>query len=73
MSYQQGPAQTTRDVVPMRGDDFRTPAICEVCRLIDGDNSVKPCKWCEQCQAFICRLDWRNIPRRMLAAMQSRM
>lgn len=47
--------------------------VCEVCRLCDGDLSAKPCRWCDMCQAWICRHDWKNVGRRALAAVRRRM
>jgi hypothetical protein len=46
----------------------RQVQVCEVCRLLDGDRIPKWCTWCNQCKAWICDADWKNMPRRMMAA-----
>jgi hypothetical protein len=47
-----------------------TLQVCDVCRLVDGDLSVKLCDWCQSCKAWICQKDWNNWPRRSLAAIR---
>ena len=43
-----------------------TQAVCEVCRLLDGDTTLKECDWCDFCKAFICKRDLYS-PRRIKA------
>lgn len=45
-------------------------AVCEVCRLLDGDVQQKPCQYCAGCQAWICAADIRNIGRRARAMLK---
>jgi len=42
--------------------------VCDVCRLLDGDYSVKFCTWCLRCQAWICQADEHRPDRRLRAA-----
>lgn len=42
---------------------------CEVCRLVDGDYSVKPCRFCSMCRAWICAADLPNLARRARAML----
>ena len=44
-----------------------TLQVCDVCRLVDGDYTMKACEWCRSCQAWICEKDLDNWPRRSLA------
>ena len=44
--------------------------ICEVCYLLDGDNSTKPCYYCSDCQAWICQSDLSNWTRRARAMFE---
>ncbi len=37
---------------------------CEVCRLLNKDESLKLCKWCQSCNAWICEDDVTNYLRR---------
>lgn len=39
------------------------PHVCDVCRLIDQDLSLKPCGYCGLCDAYICKedTDWKNF------------
>lgn len=41
--------------------------VCEVCRLIDKDESLKLCKWCGVCNAWICENDETAFVRRGVA------
>lgn len=43
-------------------------AVCDVCRLVDGDTSLKVCFYCGQCDSEICLDDADRFGRRMLAA-----
>lgn len=43
------------------------PHICDVCRLNDGDLSVKPCGFCKLCSAWICKDDTYKWSRRIKA------
>ena len=47
--------------------------ICEVCRLIDNDLSVKVCQFCRTCNAWICAACWNNLARRARAMVLRRM
>lgn len=38
--------------------------VCDVCLLIDKDESIKLCKWCQSCNAWICESDVTNWFRR---------
>lgn len=44
--------------------------VCEVCRLVDDNRCPQLCRWCNACNAWICRADWKNIGRRAIAAMR---
>ena len=44
-------------------------AVCEVCRLLDGDTVLKRCRYCTACKAWICEKDWRNLARRAMAML----
>jgi len=41
--------------------------VCQVCRLIDKDESEKLCKWCGVCNAWICEKDETQYVRRSIA------
>lgn len=43
------------------------PAVCDVCRLLDGDTSLKLCFYCRFCDSEICQRDVNNLPRRAQA------
>jgi hypothetical protein len=43
--------------------------ICDVCRLVDGNTTLKECEYCEFCKAWICKADDLRVDRRMLAGM----
>lgn len=45
--------------------------ICEVCRLLDKDNSEKLCGWCQMCDAWICIADQTDFIRRGRAFFKS--
>jgi len=42
-------------------------AICDVCRLIDGDLTYKMCVYCSMCDSNICEADYSNKARRLHA------
>jgi len=42
--------------------------VCDVCRLLDFDLSVKLCFYCPACDAWICQADSENWARRGRAA-----
>lgn len=44
-------------------------AVCDVCRLVDGDLSPKVCFYCSSCDSEICIEDSDRFTRRALAAM----
>lgn len=46
-----------------------TMAVCDVCRILDGDYRQKPCQYCPSCDAWICAADIRNLARRARAMM----
>lgn len=48
-------------------------AVCEVCRLLDGDVRQKPCQYCPACQAWICQADIKNLVRRARAMLLKRL
>jgi hypothetical protein len=50
-----------------------TMAVCDVCRLLDGDYRQKMCQWCGMCQAWVCAADIRNAARRARAMMKRTM
>lgn len=50
-----------------------TNAVCEVCRLLDGDTTIKPCVFCAKCQSWICSNDLPNMRRRALAMFRKAM
>ena len=43
--------------------------VCEVCMLLDGNDSAKAVTFCGFCQAWICEWCSRNPARRARAAM----
>jgi hypothetical protein len=46
--------------------------ICDVCKFVDGDSTVKECYWCTTCSAWICRKDEFRLDRRALAMIKRR-
>jgi hypothetical protein len=46
---------------------------CDVCRLLDNDNSLKDCVYCNLCDAYICVSDITNWLRRARAAVKRRL
>lgn len=42
--------------------------VCDVCRLLDGDTSLKYCFYCPACDAWICEDDASNWGRRARAS-----
>lgn len=48
-------------------------AVCDVCRLLDGDARLKPCRFCPGCEAWICQADIGNLARRARAMMKRRL
>jgi hypothetical protein len=40
---------------------------CEVCRLVDGDERLKLCRYCTECDAWICLMDIERWTRRARA------
>ena len=43
-------------------------AVCDVCRLIDGDTTPKVCFYCGACDSEICAADSNHWGRRAQAA-----
>ena len=48
-------------------------AVCDVCRLVDGDQSIKLCSWCSLCGAWICQQCSPDAIRRATAMMRRAM
>jgi len=44
--------------------------VCEVCQILDEDESLKPCTYCHFCKAYVCDKDLRNWTRRSEAAVK---
>lgn len=42
--------------------------ICDVCRLLNGDTSLKVCFYCPLCDSWICEADANDWGRRAQAA-----
>lgn len=49
-----------------------TDGICEVCRLMNEDTSVKKIKYCETCGVNICCECNTNYPARFFAMLKSK-
>lgn len=47
-----------------------TMNICEVCKYLDGDESLKLCRYCRFCDAWICIPDIPDYARRGKAALK---
>ena len=47
--------------------------VCDVCRLLDGDLSEKPCGYCEMCDSWICERDKACWQRRIWAAVKRKL
>lgn len=47
--------------------------ICDVCRLLDFDISVKLCTYCSMCDAWICEQDQSKWARRIKAAIKRKL
>lgn len=47
--------------------------ICDVCKLLDNDETLKECEWCELCKAWICKRDIKNNYRRSLAMLKRKL
>ena len=43
---------------------------CDVCTVLDGDQSEKTSYWCDVCQAWICQKDEYRLDRRARAMMK---
>ena len=41
--------------------------VCDVCRLVNNDNTPKECVWCNFCHAWICKDDLNRWDRRAIA------
>jgi hypothetical protein len=44
-------------------------SVCDVCRLLDGDLSLKNCGFCSLCDSWICEADRTDWLRRARAAV----
>lgn len=44
--------------------------VCDVCRLLDGDRSIKAVRYCGGCDANLCAACARNPIRRARAALK---
>lgn len=49
------------------------PRVCDVCRLLDGDVTLKQCGFCGLCSAWICASDRKNLTRRGLAMLKRKL
>ena len=47
-----------------------TMHVCDVCRLVNNDTTVKECVWCNFCHAYICKADLYRPDRRGIAMMK---
>jgi hypothetical protein len=47
--------------------------ICDVCRLLDGDTTLKDCGYCGLCDSWICTEDRTNWLRRARAAVKRKL
>ena len=47
--------------------------ICDVCRLLDYDTTLKICFYCRLCDANICLTDQNNWIRRLSAAIKRKL
>lgn len=54
----------------MRTQQFR---MCDVCRLLDFDTESKICTYCSACDAWICKEDFGNWARRLVAAVKRKL
>jgi len=43
-------------------------AVCDCCRVLDGDFRIKFCVWCRFCRAWLCDVCRNSIGRRARAA-----
>jgi hypothetical protein len=46
---------------------------CDVCAILDGDNTPKITRYCGVCDKFICATCWKSPYRRGLAAFSFRL
>ena len=47
--------------------------VCDVCRLLDYDTTVKDCVYCGLCDAWICHDDINKWGRRIQAALKRKL
>jgi hypothetical protein len=47
--------------------------VCEVCKYLDWDYSVKECKFCSTCNAYICLDDLPKLRRRAKAMVMKKL
>lgn len=47
--------------------------ICDVCRLLDHDCTMKLCFYCSMCDAWICAVDGNQWNRRLRAAIKRKL
>jgi hypothetical protein len=47
--------------------------VCDVCRILDYDTSLKACKHCGLCDAWICDADLSRWDRRFKAAIKRKL
>lgn len=52
---------------PGGGGDTVRDGICDVCRILDGDTSIKMVQYCSECDANLCQRDRLNYFRRARA------
>ncbi len=51
-------------------EELRT---CDVCVILNNDQTLKVCAFCSLCQAWMCRLCRINPRRRMIAAAKKKL
>lgn len=44
--------------------------VCQVCKLLDNDVSLKECEYCSLCKAWICKKDKFRPDRRTFAMLK---
>ena len=46
--------------------------VCDVCKALDNDYTLKECRYCDNCKAWICLNDEYHTIRRGLAMLHTR-
>jgi hypothetical protein len=52
-------------------EKFDTNNPCKVCELVENDTTLKRCKWCGDCKAYICERHWGDAFARIQAAIKT--